>query len=86
MRAATRSRTLKACLLVEDVQHDNLAGRVVQPVEGDGRTNGGSGKHAKKLTDEQAHAGRAEGDVHAGVGEEVCLRRPTSRHRPHAYA
>ena len=23
--------------LVEDVQHDNLAGRVVQPVEGDGR-------------------------------------------------
>ena len=24
--------------LVEDVQHDNLAGRVVQPLEGDGRT------------------------------------------------
>ena len=60
----------------------NLAGRVIQPVEGDGRTNAGAGKHAKKLkkkptvpviTDEQqAHDGRAEGDVHAGgvVGEE----------------
>ena len=35
--------------LVEDAQHDNLAGRVVQPVEGDGRTNAGSGKKAKKL-------------------------------------
>ena len=68
--------------LVEDAQHDNLAGRVVQPVEGGGRTNAGSGKHAKKLkkkptvpvvTDEQqAHDGRAEGEVHAGgvVGEE----------------
>ena len=67
---------------VEDVQHDNLAGRVVQPVEGEGRTNAGSGKQAKKLkkkptgpvvTDEQqAHDGRAEGEVHAGgvVGEE----------------
>ena len=67
--------------LVEDVQHDNLAGRVVQPVEGDGRTNTGSGRQAKKLkkkptvpvvTDEQqAHDGRAEGEVHAGgvVGE-----------------
>ena len=30
--------------LVEEAQHDNLAGRVVQPVEGDGRTNAGSGK------------------------------------------
>ena len=68
--------------LVEDVQHDNLAGRVVQPVEGDGRTNAGSGKQAKKLkkkptvpvvTDEQqAQDGRAEGEVHTGgvVGEE----------------
>ena len=35
--------------LVEDAQHDNLAGRVVQPVEGDGRTNAGSGKQAKKI-------------------------------------
>ena len=65
--------------LVEDVQHDNLAGRVVQPVEGDGRTNAGSGRQAKKkptvpvVTDEQqAHDERAEGVVHAGgvVGEE----------------
>ena len=68
--------------LVEDVQHDNLAGRVVQPVEGDGRTNAGSGRQVKKLkkkptvpvvTDEQqVHDGRAEGEVHAGgaVGEE----------------
>ena len=69
--------------LVEDAQHDNLAGRVVQPVEGDGRTNAGSGKQAKKLkkkptvpvvTDEQqAHDGRAEGEVLAGgvVGEKT---------------
>ena len=35
--------------LVEDAQHDNLVGRVVQPVEGDGRTNAGSGKQVKKL-------------------------------------
>ena len=68
--------------LVEDVQHDNLAGRVVQPAEGDGRTNAGSGRQAKKLkkkptvpvvADElQAHDGRAEGEVHAGgvIGEE----------------
>ena len=67
--------------LVGDAQRDNLAGRAVQPVEGDGRTNAGSGKQAKKLkkkptvpvvTDEQqAHDGRAEGEVHAGVvGEE----------------
>ena len=35
--------------LVADVPHDNLAGRVVQPVEGDGRTNAGSGRQAKKL-------------------------------------
>ena len=68
--------------LVEDAQHDNLAGRVVQPVEGDGRTNAGSGKQAKKrkkkptvpvVTDKQlAQDGRAEGEVHAeeGVGEE----------------
>ena len=34
--------------LVEDVQHDNLAGRVVQPVEGDGRTNAGSGRQLRK--------------------------------------
>ena len=58
-----------------------MAGRVVQPVEGDGRTDAGSG-NAKKLkkkptvpvvTDEQqAYDGRAEGEVHAGgvVGEE----------------
>ena len=68
--------------LVEDAQQDNLAGRVIQPVEGDGRTSAGSGRQAKKLkkkpsvpvvTDDQlAQDGRAEGEVHAeeGVGEE----------------
>ena len=39
--------------LVEDVQHDNLAGRVVQPVEGDGRTNAGS--KAGQEAQEEAH-------------------------------
>ena len=33
------------------------ARRVVQPVEGDGRTNAGSGKQAKKLK-EEAHCSR----------------------------
>ena len=67
--------------LVEDAQQDNLAGRVIQPVEGNGRTYAGSGKQAKKrkkkptvpvVTDDQlAQDGRAEGEAHAeGVGEE----------------
>ena len=38
--------------LVEDAQHDNLAGRVVQPAEGDGRTNAG------KEAQEEAHSSR----------------------------
>ena len=41
--------------LVEDAQHDNLAGRMVQPVEGDGRTNAGSGTQAKKLKKNRGH-------------------------------
>ena len=71
------------------MQHDNLAGRVVQPVEGDGRTNAGSGKQAKKIkkkptvpvvTDEQqAHDGRAEGEVQ----QEELLEKKTTKEKVH---
>ena len=67
--------------LVEDVQHDNLAGRVVQPVEGDGRTNAGPARQVKKLkkkptvpvvTDEQqAHDGRAEESMQEELGKKT---------------